>query len=353
MEKSNKQKLTVGSILLKGRTVIALVVLLIIFGILEPVFLTPFSLIMVSKHVAIYAILAIGMTAVIINGGIDLSVGSIVGFVGMIAGGFIYEGIRIESQDKIIYLSVPVVIIISLAIGLLIGMCNGLIVSKLNVPAFIATLGTMYIFRGFAMIRSGGYTFPDLNGKEELGNTGYTWLGTGTFLNIPISIWIMIGIAIIVFILFKKTPLGWHIFAIGGNEKAAMMSGVKVAKTKVFVYMLSGLCAAVVGLISSSQLASAHPSTGESWEMNAIAAAVLGGTSMSGGVGGVIGTLVGAFVIGVLNDGMVMLNVSEFLQMVIKGAVIIIAVVVDQMQRKAESARALKMQDDSKKEATA
>ncbi len=345
MEKINKNKLTVGGILLKGRTVIALVVLLIVFGILEPVFLSPFSLIMVAKHVAIYAILAIGMTAVIVNGGIDLSVGSVVGFVGMIAGGFIYEGIRLESQDIVIYLGVPAVIAISLVIGVIIGMCNGLIISKLNVPAFIATLGTMYILRGLAMIRSGGYTYPNLNGKAELGNTGYTWLGTATFLEIPVAIWIMAVIAAVVIVLFKKTPLGWHIFAIGGNERAAMMSGIKVARTKTFVYMLSGLCSAVVGLIASSQLASAHPSTGESWEMNAIAAAVLGGTSMSGGVGSILGTLVGAFVIGVLNDGMVMLNVSEFSQMVIKGAVIIIAVVVDQIQRKADSARALKMQN--------
>ncbi len=220
MEKINKNKLTVGGILLKGRTVIALVVLLIVFGILEPVFLSPFSLIMVAKHVAIYAILAIGMTAVIVNGGIDLSVGSVVGFVGMIAGGFIYEGIRLESQDIVIYLGVPAVIAISLVIGVIIGMCNGLIISKLNVPAFIATLGTMYILRGLAMIRSGGYTYPNLNGKAELGNTGYTWLGTATFLEIPVAIWIMAVIAAVVIVLFKKTPLGWHIFAIGGNERA-------------------------------------------------------------------------------------------------------------------------------------
>jgi erythritol transport system permease protein len=349
MEKVNKNRLTLGSILLKGRTVIALIALLVVFGVAEPVFLTPFSLIMVAKHVAIYAILGIGMTAVIINGGIDLSVGSIVGFVGMIAGGFIYEGIRIESLDVIIYLSIPMVVIVSLLIGTLIGMGNGLIVSKLNVPPFIATLGTMYIFRGLAMIRSGGLTYPDLNGKAELGNTGFTWLGSGTFLSIPIAIWLMIIIAIVVIIIFKKTPLGWHIFAIGGNEKAAEMSGIKVAKIKTVVYMKSGFCAAVVGLIASSQLASAQPSTGESWEMNAIAAAVLGGTSMSGGVGSIVGTLIGAFVIGVLNDGMVMLNVSEFLQMVIKGAVIIVAVVVDMAQRKLESTRALKMQSESMK----
>lgn len=344
-------KTSIGELLLKGRTVIALVILLIVFGIMEPVFLSAFSLILVAKHVSLYAILGIGMTVVIINGGIDLSVGSMVGFIGMIAGGFIYEGIVVGGMT--IYPSVPVVVIICLILGAVVGGVNGALVCKLNVPPFIATLGTMYILRGFAMIRSGGLTFPNLAGDEILGNTGFSWIGQGTWFSIPVSIYFMVIIAVLMTIVFKKTPLGWHVFAIGGNERAAKMSGVKIEKTKIIVYMISGFCAAVVGLVASSQLASAHPSTGETWEMNAIAAAVLGGTSMSGGKGSVIGTVIGAFVIGVLNDGMVMLNVSEFWQMVIKGFVIIIAVIIDQSQRNLESRRVLKIQNQTAKESGA
>lgn len=340
-----KSKTSFGELLLKGRTVIALVMLLIVFGVLEPVFLSAFSLILVAKHVSLYTILGIGMTVVIISGGIDLSVGSMVGFIGMMAGGFIYEGIAIG--DITIYPSVPTLVVICLILGALIGGVNGVLVSKLNVPPFIATLGSMYILRGFAMIRSGGLTFPNLAGNEVMGNTGFSWIGQGTWLSLPVSVYFMVIIAVLMTIVFKKTPLGWHIFAIGGNERAAKMSGVKIEKTKVIVYMISGFCAAIVGLIASSQLASAHPSTGETWEMNAIAAAVLGGTSMSGGKGSVFGTVIGAFVIGVLNDGMVMLNVSEFWQMVIKGFVIIIAVIIDQSQRKLESRRVMKIQNQS------
>ena len=191
----------------------------------------------------------------------------------------------------------------------------------------------MYVARGIALLRSGGETFPNLAGKAELGNTGFEQLGAGTFMSIPYSIWIMAVLILLGVYITKMTPLGWHIFAVGGNEKAAKSSGVDEKKTKIFVYVFSGMCASIVGLIVASQLVAAHPATGEAWEMNAIAAAVLGGTSMSGGVGTVVGTVIGGFIIGVLNDGMVMMGISSFWQMVIKGLVIVIAVIVDMTQR--------------------
>ncbi len=336
-----KNNMSLGMILLKGRTFIALIVLTVIFSILSPNFFTSQSLILIAKHVALYAIMGIGMTAVIISGGIDLSVGSVVGLSGMIAGGLIYQGLVLNMFGVTIYFNVFIIMIIAVALGTAVGAVNGLLVSRFKVAPFIATLGTMYIARGFALIRSGGETFPNLVGKPELGNMGFPTLGAGSVLGIPISIWIMVVIGLITTYVFKKTPLGWHIFAVGGNEKAALLSGVRVKRIKLFVYMFSGFCSAIVGLIVSSQLVAAHPATGESWEMNAIAAAVLGGTSMAGGIGTIGGTLVGAFVIGVLNDGMIMLGVSEFWQMVIKGLVIIIAVIVDQFQRDLENKLAL------------
>lgn len=343
---STKKFGSIGMILLKGRTFIALIILLIVFSILSPNFFTPESLILIAKHVALYAIMGIGMTAVIITGGIDLSVGSVVGLSAMIAGGLIYQGLVLKIFGITIYFNITIVMIITIIIGTCVGAINGILVSRFKVAAFIATLGTMYIARGFALIRSNGETFPNLVGKPELGNTGFPFLGAGTFLALPIPIWIMIILGIVVAYIFKKTPLGWHIFAVGGNQKAAALSGVRNNRIVLFVYMLSGFCSAIVGLIASSQLVAAQPATGTSWEMNAIAAAVLGGTSMSGGIGTIGGTLVGAFVIGVLNDGMIMLGVSEFWQMVIKGLVIVVAVIVDQFQRGMERKLALQSRNN-------
>lgn len=317
--------------LLKGRTFIVLVVLLIFFSFASSSFLSVNTALLIGKHVALYGILAIGMTYVIITGGIDLSVGAIVGFGGMVAGYMIQRGITIG--DKTLYFSIPLVVIITIAIGAIIGIINGLIITKFQVAPFIATLGMMYVARGAANLISNGATFSDLKGYEGLGNTGWTFFGSRVF-GIPVGLVILIVLAVIFSILLTKTSFGWHIFAIGGNEKAAKLSGVKVDKVKILAYLISGICSAVVGIIASSQLVASHPATGESWEMNAIAAAVLGGTSMSGGIGTIGGTIVGAFVIGVINDGMVMCGVSEFWQMIIKGLVIVVAVIIDQFQRK-------------------
>ena len=333
--------------LLKGRTFIVLIVLLIFFSITANNFLSVNTLLLIGKHVALYGIIAIGMTYVIITGGIDLSVGAVVGLAGMVAGGLLQKGLTLQFAGVTIYFSVPLVVIITIIVGALIGVINGIIITKFNVAPFIATLGTMYICRGFANLHSNGATYSDLKGYEGLGNQGWTFFGS-TLFGIPVGLIILAIVAVIFAFILKKTVFGWHVFSIGGNEKAAKLSGVKVDKVKILVYMISGICAAVVGIIACSQLAAAHPATGESWEMNAIAAAVLGGTSMAGGIGTIGGTIVGAFVIGVINDGMVMCGVSEFWQMVIKGLVIIVAVVIDQFQRNMEAKMALKARNESK-----
>jgi erythritol transport system permease protein len=327
--------------LMKLRTFIALFAVLVFFSIAAPNFLSTANLILMAKHVALNAFLAMGMTFVIVTGGIDLSVGSIVGLCAMVAGGLILNGLNLLIGYTI-YFNVVEIIAITLGVGIAVGAVNGFLITKLNVAPFIATLGTLYIARGLALLSSDGATFPNLVGKEDLGTTGYGVLGAGRFLGLPTVIWILVAVALGAAYLSRFTPLGRHIFAVGGNERAAALSGIRVARVKLFVYMFSGFCAGIVGLVVSSELMAAHPATGESFELNAIAAAVLGGTSMSGGRGTIGGTIVGAFVIGILSDGLVMMGVSSFWQMVVKGLVIIIAVVVDQAQRRLQQRVALR-----------
>ncbi|WP_426127655.1 ABC transporter permease [Pararhizobium sp. PWRC1-1] len=325
-----------GSVLLtlmKLRTFIALFAVIAFFAIFAPNFLSTANIILMSKHVALNAFLAMGMTFVIITGGIDLSVGSIVGLCGMVAGGLILNGIDLQIGYTM-YFNVVEVCLITLVVGILIGAVNGLLITKLNVAPFIATLGTLYVARGFALLSSDGQTFPNLIGKPELATTGFGFLGSGRIIGLPVSIWILIIVALAAAYVAKYVPIGRQIFAVGGNERAARMSGIRVDRVKMFVYMFSGFCAAIVGIVISSELMASHPATGNSFELNAIAAAVLGGTSMSGGRGTIGGTIIGAFVIGILSDGLVMMGVSSFWQMVIKGIVIIVAVVVDQAQRR-------------------
>jgi len=339
-----KRRVPIQLYLLKARTFIALIILLVYFSILAPNFFTGASLIILIKHVAINAFIAIGMTYVIVAGGIDLSVGSIVGLAGMVAGGLINEGLILPMFGVVVYFEVWMIILIALGVGTIVGALNGWIITRLNVAPFIATLGTMYAARGFALLSANGSTYPNLVGKPELGNTGFPFLGAGDIVGIPLPIWLMIVAGLIAAFVASRTPFGRQVYAIGGNEKAAELSGVRVKRIKMFVYMISGFLAALAGLIVASELVASHPASGTSFELNAIAAAVLGGTSMSGGRGTIGGTIVGAFVIGVLGDGMVMLGVSDFWQTVIKGVVIVLAVAIDQIQARMQATAALQQE---------
>lgn len=330
-------------LLLRLRTFIALILVTGYFALEAPNFLSADNAVIVGKHVALNAFLAIGMTYVIVSGGIDLSVGSIVGLAGMVAGGLILHGLPIG--EYVIWFNVVEIMLIAMLLGVAIGALNGLMITRLNVAPFIATLGTLYVARGAALLSSDGATFPNLEGKAAMGTDGFPLLGTMTLIGVPLVIWLLVAAAAGAAYLGARTPLGRHIYAVGGNERAAMLSGVKVARVKMFVYMFSGGCAALVGLIIASQLEAAHPMTGETFELNAIAAAVLGGTSMSGGRGKIGGTIIGAFVIGILSDGLVMMGVSSFWQTVIKGLVIITAVVVDQAQQRLQQRMAMQMRN--------
>ena len=347
MSRQISNKLTggtsLGMLLLKGRTFIALLILLIFFSFKAPNFTQWSSIVLMVKHSSIYGLLALGMTLVIVTGGIDLSVGAVAGLSGMIAGGLMIEGIRLPWIAGTIYPNVPMILVIVFAVAIIIGLVAGFLIAKVNVPAFIATLGTMYICRGAAMLRSGGATFPNLFGDAAKGNLGIDVIGSGAIpgIDVPYSIIIFLVMAAIAAFIMKKTPMGNQIYAVGGNERAATLSGIKINKVKISVYVFSSVCAAMAGIIMTSQLRAAHPATGESWEMNAIASVVLGGTSMSGGLGTIGGTIVGILVINVLNDGMIMMGVSSFWQMVIKGIVIIVAVVIDLVQKDLQKKAAL------------
>jgi len=323
---------SLASGLLRARALVALVLVAGVFSLLTPDFLTANNLSILTRHVSINALLAVGMTFVVIGGGIDLSVGSIAGFSGMVAGLLITHGILIGGMAHPWYPSAWLVILAALAAGALVGAINGVLIAKFRVAPFIATLGTLYIARGAALLVSNGRTFPGLAGDAARHNTGFPLLGDGTWLSIAAPIWMMVIIALVAHVLATRTVFGRHVYALGGNERAAVLSGIRTGRVKFFSYLFSGICAALAGAIIAAQLEAAHPATGESFELTAIAAVVLGGTSLAGGRGSIFGSLAGAFVIGVLADGLVMLGVSEFWQIVIKGLVIVLAVILDQAQ---------------------
>jgi erythritol transport system permease protein len=322
-------------LLLRGRTIIVLAVLVVVFNAISSSYLSSSNLILMTKHVSFNAILAIGVTVVILAGGIDLSVGSIAGLAGMITGGLLYEGLHLGGYT--VFFSAVVAVLIGLIVGTGVGAVNGLIITRLRVAPFIATLGMLYMARGIADLRSNGGTFPDLAGRPNRGNTGFHFIGVDKFLGLPIAVWIMVAVALVAILVTTRTPFGRRIYAVGGNERAAELSGIRIGRIKIATYMISGGCAALAGLLITSELGAAYPDTATTYELNAIAAAVLGGTALSGGRGTIVGTVMGAFVIGFLSDGLVLVGVSSFWQLVIKGAVIVFAVVMEQAQQRLQT----------------
>ena len=327
----NKKRFSLARVLIEGRAFLALILIIVVFSLMSPNYLTFSNVLIMASHVAVYAILGLGMLLVVLNGGIDLSVGSTLGFSAVIAG-FLMQGVPINIFGVILYPSIPVVVVISCAVGAAVGLVNGILVSKFKVAPFVATLGMLYVVRGLALLMTNGLTINDLAGDEALGNTGFNWLGFNRVLNIPIGVIIMILIAIVLGFILGRTRFGRWLYASGGNERAAELSGVPVRGVKIWVYVISGICAAIAGLILASTLTSASPTAGNTYELTAIAAVVIGGASLMGGRGNVRGTLLGAFVIGFLSDGLVIVGVSAYWQMVFIGAVIVVAVLLNSLQ---------------------
>ncbi len=320
-----------GKLLLEGRAFLALIAIIVVFSILSPNYLTTNNMLVMASHVAVYALLAIGMLLVILNGGIDLTVGSTLGLSGIVAG-FLMQGVSVNGAT--LYPKVWVVVVLSCSVGAVIGVINGILVSRFKVAPFVATLGMLYVVRGIALLMTNGLTYNNLDGKPELGNTGFNWLGFNRIANVPIGVITMFAVAIAVSVVLHRSVFGRWLYASGGNERAAELSGVPVRRVKVWVYVASGVCASLAGLILSSELTSASPTAGSSYELTAIAAVVIGGAALTGGRGNVRGTLLGAFVIGFLSDGLVIVGVSAYWQTVFTGAVIILAVLLNAIQYK-------------------
>jgi erythritol transport system permease protein len=326
-------RFNMNTLLVEGRALIALVIIIAIFAIMSDNYLTAGNLTTITKQVAFNAIVALGMLLVILNGGIDLSVGSIVGFTAAVAGN-LFRGVPVPFSDQTMFPSLWVIIVISLAVGMLVGWVNGLLIARLNLAPFIVTLGMLYVARGLTEVLLNGQNITnELRGQEGLNNTGFFEIFASRPLGLPLAAWVMIILAIIFSIVLNRTPFGRWLYATGSNERAAQLSGVPVKSVKTQIYVLSGLCAGIVGILQMANISSATADLGTFYELNAIAAVVIGGAALSGGRGTVRGTIIGAFVIGFLANGLVIVGVSPFWQKVITGAVIILAVAVDQIQQ--------------------
>lgn len=306
---------------------IALMLMIVAMTILSDNFATKDNLFNVARQVSVNICISVGMTMVILTGGIDLSVGSILAFTGAVAAGLIKNGIEWQGGNLFIGFTLLGVILVAIAAGIILGSFNGWMVTRFNVPPFVATLAMLTIARGFTMLYTKGFPITQLGDN-------FNYLGTGWLLGIPMPVWISVLVIILSSVFMSKTRTGRYIYAIGGNEKAALLSGVKVKKVKLLVYTMTGALSGIGGLLVTARLDSAQPNAGTGYELDSIAAVVIGGTSLSGGKGTIIGTVIGALIIGVLNNGLVLLNVSPFWQQVIKGLVILLAVIIDKIQKK-------------------
>lgn len=306
---------------------IALVLMAVAMTVLSDNFATKDNLFNVARQISVNMCISVGMTMVILTGGIDLSVGSILAFTGAVAAGLFKNGIELQGLNLSIGFTLFGVIWVSILVGGFLGWFNGLMITRFKVPAFVATLAMLTIARGLTMLYTKGFPITQLGDN-------FAYLGTGWFLGIPMPVWISIFVVALSVFFINKTRTGRYIYAIGGNERAALLSGFNVNKVLVIVYMIAGVLSGVAGLLVTARLDSAQPNAGLSYELDSIAAVVIGGTSLSGGKGSIIGTVIGAGIIGVLNNGLVLLNVSPFWQQVIKGFVILLAVIIDKIQKK-------------------
>ncbi|ASM99079.1 ribose ABC transporter permease [Vibrio vulnificus] len=315
--KSNETKRTWISKewLIEQKSLIALLFLIVVVSFLNPNFFTVDNILNILRQTSVNAIIAVGMTLVILTAGIDLSVGSVLALCGAFAA-------------SLVAMEVPVLIAVPTALlaGAALGAISGVIIAKGKVQAFIATLVTMTLLRGVTMVYTDGR--PISTGFTDTADA-FAWFGTGYALGIPVPVWLMVIVFAAAWYLLNHTRFGRYVYALGGNESATRLSGINVDKVKIGVYAICGLLAALAGIIITSRLSSAQPTAGMGYELDAIAAVVLGGTSLMGGKGRIMGTLIGALIIGFLNNALNLLDVSSYYQMIAKAAVILLAVMVD------------------------
>lgn len=311
-------------LLARFQSLIALVLMVLAMSLLSERFLTPENDWNILRQISVNLCLSIGMTLIILAGGIDLSVGANLALAGAVAAGLLKNGVVLSSLGVRLEFTVTGAIIAGLLVGAAAGWFNGLAITRFRLPPFVATLGMFSIARGLTMLWTGGYPITGL------GPT-FGFLGTGVLLGIPMPVWISGTLVGVFVVLTRKLPFGRYVFAVGGNERAARLTGLPVGRIKLAVYTLGGLLAGAAGLIVTARLDSAQPNAGLGYELDSIAAVVIGGTSLSGGRGSVFGTVLGCLIIGVLNNGLFLLDVSPFWQQVVKGLVILAAVAIDRM----------------------
>jgi ribose transport system permease protein len=312
------------ALLKKLQPLIALVVMVVLLALASDRFLTLANQRNILLQISVNLCLSIGMTLVILTGGIDLSVGAMLALAGAVAAGLLKNGLALKALGVVLQFTPFGAMVAGILVGLGLGLFNGVAITKFKLPPFIATLGMLSIARGLTMLWTGGNPVTDLGPK-------FGFIGTGTLLGVPMPIWISAMLVVVFYIVLKNTRLGRYIYAVGGSEKATAFSGINVNRVKLWVYVLAGVLAAVAGLIITARLDAADPKAGLSYELDSIAAVVIGGTSLSGGRGSIFGTVLGCLIIGVLNNGLFMLGVSPFWQLVVKGFVILVAVAVDQL----------------------
>ena len=313
--------------LAKLQPLIALFVLCLIIGLLSDKFFTVSNFWNVLRQISVNICLSVGMTLVVLMAGIDLSVGSVLALCGAITAGLFKMGIEVPSQNLYIGFTLLGASLAGVLTGALLGFFNGFVITRFKVPSFVATLAMLTVARGLTMLWTKGFPISGL-GEQ------FAYMGTGWFLGVPVPVWISAIVVALAVFLSDKTKIGRYIYAIGGNENASLLSGININKVKIIVYTIAGALAAVGGLMVTSRLDSAQPNAGTGYELDSIAAVVIGGTSLSGGKGSIWGTVLGAIIIGVLNNGLVLLNVSPFWQQVVKGFVILLAVIIDKVNSK-------------------
>ncbi len=306
------------------RSLLALMLMVLALSLLSDRFLTPENGWNILRQISVNLCLSIGMTLVILSGGIDLSVGAILGLAGAVAAGLLKNGLAMPGTDSLLQFTTSGAILVGVLVGAAAGWVNGFAVTRFRLPPFVATLGMLSVARGLTMLWTGGFPLTGLG--DSFGH-----LGTGIFIGMPLPVWIMLTLTVAFVVATKRTRFGRHLYAVGGNERAARLSGLNVSGIKIAVYTLAGALAGVAGLIVTARLDSAQPNAGLGYELDSIAAVVIGGTSLAGGRGSVMGTVLGCLIIGVLNNGLFLLNVSPFWQQVIKGVVILLAVALDRM----------------------
>jgi ribose transport system permease protein len=294
------------------------------FGTFADGFLSTDNFWTVMRQISVNTCLSVGMTLVILTGGIDLSVGSILALSGAIMAGLLKFGTELEALNLYVGYGVPAAVTVGVLVGASLGLFNGVMITRFRVPPFVATLAMLTMARGLTKLYTGGEAITGLG-------DAFVAIGSERLLGVPNQVWIAAGIVIAATVLLKKTRFGRYVYAVGGNEEAAKLSGLSVKKVKIMVYTAAGALSAVGGLIVTSRLNSATPIAGEGFELDSIAAVVIGGTSLSGGRGSVLGTVLGALIIGVLNSGLVIMGVDPFWQTVIKGFVILLAVIIDRI----------------------